>query len=122
MPGTCLSGEHRHQPQPLSTASSVRKISGWPEPNGQLNEDNLKYRMEVQYADVNLGSVLYAQRRFPRPRRNITGSENDRGVCYSRPEQPRFPKSERGPRRALAWLADAQQAEGKLDGNSGPQA
>ena len=79
----------------------------------ELDSNNMKYRMEVQYADVNLGSVLYAQRRFPEAAAQYAQAlKTIEAFAIADPNNRDFQKSRA---EALAWLADAQQAEGKLD-------
>jgi tetratricopeptide (TPR) repeat protein len=78
-----------------------------------LQPDNLKYRMEVQYADTDLGVVLIDQRRFAEAVPQFSDalstmeaiSTADRGNrTYSQ-----------GVAEALTWLADAERATGNYD-------
>ncbi len=77
-----------------------------------LQSDNLKWRTEVEYADVNLGSVLLRQRRFPEATRQFEGAvQAIQAVSAVDPNNSDYQKSVG---EALAWLADAQQAEGRI--------
>jgi tetratricopeptide (TPR) repeat protein len=78
-----------------------------------LDSNNMKYRMEVQYADANLGSVLYAQRRFPEAAAQYSQAlRTIQAFATADPANRDFQKSAV---EALAWLADAQAAEGNLE-------
>ena len=78
-----------------------------------LEPDNMKWRMEEQYADTNLGVLLFDQRRFAEARRNSRAFRNIEALCDRRSAKSAIIRS-RSPNRSR-WLADAQQAEGKLD-------
>jgi tetratricopeptide (TPR) repeat protein len=72
-----------------------------------------RFRMETQYADANLGIVYLARRRFPEATRQFqTALATIERVAAAEPGnrdyQQNFSKS-------LAWLADAQWSEGKVD-------
>ncbi|MES2146826.1 MAG: TIR domain-containing protein, partial [Pseudomonadota bacterium] len=78
-----------------------------------IEPDNLKWRMEVQYARENLGIVLMAQRRFAEAGQefsNIIGPMQSLATI-----DPKNREYQRELTNALAWLADARWAEGRLD-------
>jgi tetratricopeptide (TPR) repeat protein len=76
--------------------------------------DTLKWRMEVQYAEANLGIVLLTQRRFRDATRQFEGAlRTIEAVSAVDPDNSDYQKSVS---ESLAWLADAELAEGKLDG------
>ncbi|HET9813052.1 MAG TPA: toll/interleukin-1 receptor domain-containing protein [Sphingomicrobium sp.] len=77
-----------------------------------LQPDNMRWRMEAQYADFNLGVVLYGQRRF-----------GDAAVAFQQALQriealatadPSNADYQRQLPDALAWVSDAKLAEGKI--------
>lgn len=78
-----------------------------------LDASNPKWQMETQYGDANLGVVLYKQRRYAAAsalfREALRTIER---VSASHPGNRDYQESFS---TALAWLADSQLAEGKLD-------
>ena len=77
-----------------------------------LEPNNMKWRMEVQNADANLGGLLYMQRKFDEAaalwRRNLTMIE---ALTTADPNNRDYHKSLV---EALAWYADAQKDAGRL--------
>jgi tetratricopeptide (TPR) repeat protein len=70
--------------------------------------DNLKWRMEVQYADVDLGVALYDQRRFRESAVQFDeGLKTIEAISTADPSNNDYRKSVA---ESLAWLADAQKA------------
>ena len=78
-----------------------------------IQPDNLRYRMEVQYARENLGIVLMSQRRFGEAVGQfaaiVTAIESMRVVD---PDNKEYQKELSN---TLGWLADADKAIGRID-------
>ncbi|MEO6199154.1 MAG: toll/interleukin-1 receptor domain-containing protein [Sphingomicrobium sp.] len=78
--------------------------------------NNLKWRMEVQYAEANLGFVLLRQRRFHEAAAQFTGAlKTIEAVAAVDSSNPDYQKSVA---ESLAWLADAELARGDLNAAS----
>jgi tetratricopeptide (TPR) repeat protein len=78
-----------------------------------LQPDNLKYRMEGQYADFNLGVVLYDQRRFPEAVAQFKNALSTmEAIAKADPNKKDY---QQGVAEALTWLADAQRSTGNYD-------
>jgi tetratricopeptide (TPR) repeat protein len=79
-----------------------------------LQPDNLKYRMEGQYADFNLGVVLYDQRRFgeavPQFKNALSTME---AIATADPNKKDY---QQNVAEALTWLSDAQRSTGDYAG------
>ncbi len=74
--------------------------------------NNMKWRMEVQYAEANLGVVLYEQRRFSAAEGQFQGAlRTIEAIAAVDPNHRDYQKSVS---LSLAWLADAQLGQGKL--------
>jgi len=78
-----------------------------------IEPDNLKWRMEVQYAQANLGIVLLLQRRFAEAAQQFEGALRTIEALAS--VDPANADYQDARQQALAWLADTQRAEGNLD-------
>jgi tetratricopeptide (TPR) repeat protein len=79
----------------------------------RIQPDNLKWRMEVQYADTDLGMVLLQQRRFADASRQFAAAlQTIEAVAAIDPKSAEYRKSVAD---SLAWLADAQFAEGRIE-------
>jgi eukaryotic-like serine/threonine-protein kinase len=77
-----------------------------------LDPDNMKWRMEEQYADVDVGIVLYAQRRFREASAQFGQAlQTIEALATADPHNSDYQKSVAD---SLAWLADAQMSEGRL--------
>lgn len=77
-----------------------------------LDPHNMRWRMEGQYADANLGVVLFAQRRFAEASSQFQQAQNTiEAVATADPGNTGYRKAVP---ESLAWLADAQLAEGRL--------
>jgi tetratricopeptide (TPR) repeat protein len=75
--------------------------------------DNMKWRMEVQYADADLGTVLYRQRRFPEAAAQFQEALSTiEAISTADPANEDYKKSVA---ESLAWLADARRATGQYD-------
>lgn len=78
-----------------------------------IEPDNLKWRMELAYANENLGIVLYNQRRFAEAVQQFEGSLRPmESLAAIEPNNADYQKELSN---VLAWLADAQRDLGKLD-------
>ncbi len=78
-----------------------------------LDPENRKWQMEVKYADTNLGFILYKQRRYSDAARQFTGALNL--VERLAAAEPRNEAYQKSIPETLAWLADSQFGEGRLD-------
>lgn len=79
-----------------------------------LEPDNLKYRMEVLYADEDLGISLYDQHRFVEAERLFQGAAGPMGKLASLyPQNIEYQKEYAN---LLSWIADAQRSQGNFDG------
>ena len=77
-----------------------------------LEPDNLQWRMEAQYSDVNLGVVLLRLRRFEEAAaRFASGLQTIQAVAALDRDKVDYQNSTA---ETLAWLADAQIARGNL--------
>jgi tetratricopeptide (TPR) repeat protein len=82
-----------------------------------LDPDNIKWRMEVQYAETNLGVVLYDQRRFAQAASQFEQAlATIEALATADPQNSDYQK---WLAEALAWVGDAQGSaqvsEGRLD-------
>jgi tetratricopeptide (TPR) repeat protein len=75
--------------------------------------DNLKWRMEAQYARENLGIVHMSQRRYGEAARQFEGALSPMQSLAAL--DPANNEYRREVSNVLAWLADARLAEGRLD-------
>jgi tetratricopeptide (TPR) repeat protein len=78
-----------------------------------IQPDNLKYRMEVQYARENLGIVLMNQRRFDEALRQFNAIV--KAIESMRMIDPDNKEYQNELSNAYGWLADAHRALGQLD-------
>lgn len=79
----------------------------------ELDPNNMKWRMEVQNADANLGAVLYTQRRFAEAA-DQTGQALQTIQALATAD-PRNRDYQQSLAESLAWYADAQRDAGHLD-------
>ena len=78
-----------------------------------IEPDNLKWRMELAYANENLGIVLFNQRRFAEAVRQFEIALRPmESLAAIEPDNADYQKELSN---VLAWLADAQRDLGKLD-------
>jgi tetratricopeptide (TPR) repeat protein len=78
-----------------------------------LGPDNMKWRMEAQYADADLGIVLYNQRRFAEAISQFAQAlQTIRALSAADPGNRAYQVSTG---QSLAWLADAMGANGRVD-------
>ena len=77
-----------------------------------LDPDNMKWRMEQQSADTNLGVLLFYQRRFGEATAQFTRAfRNIDALATADPENSDYQKALT---EAEAWLADGQASQGHL--------
>jgi tetratricopeptide (TPR) repeat protein len=79
----------------------------------KLDPNSMKWRMEEQYADANLGVVLYEQRRFAEAASQF--AQALRTIEALATADPRNADYRTQLAESLAWLADAQMSEGQID-------
>ncbi len=78
-----------------------------------LQPDNMKYRMEVQYADTDLGVVLSDQRRFAEAVAQFDDALSTmQAISTADPANKGYQQSVA---ESLAWLGDAERATGNYD-------
>lgn len=78
-----------------------------------LEPDNMKWRMETQYADANLGILLFNQRRFGDAAVQFENAlKTIEAIATADPENSDYQKSLA---ESLAWLADSKSSVGRID-------
>ena len=78
-----------------------------------LDPDNMKWRMETQYADANLGILLLNQRRFADSALQFANAlRTIEAIATADPGNSDYQKSLA---ESLAWLADARSSQGRID-------
>jgi tetratricopeptide (TPR) repeat protein len=78
-----------------------------------LEPDSMKWRMEAQYADYNLGVVLHDRRQFAESSTLFQQAlESIEALATADPQNSEYQK---GVSEALTWLADARFATGRVD-------
>jgi tetratricopeptide (TPR) repeat protein len=103
----------RYAGRPAQAEAAYREYKRIADKMAALEPDNLKYRMEVLYADEDLGISLYDQHRFAEASRqfeNVLGPMEKLASLY--PANTTYQKEFAN---ALAWLADTQRSQGNLD-------
>ena len=107
-------GQIAHSQGDLETAErSMREYQRLATRMVALQPDNLKFRMEGQYAAFNLGVVLYNQRRFAEAATQFSGSLSTiKAISTADPTNQEYRK---GVADSLAWLADSHRAAGRYD-------
>jgi tetratricopeptide (TPR) repeat protein len=77
-----------------------------------LEPDNMKWRMETQYADANLGILLFNQRRFEDSAAQFENAlKTIEAIATADPGNSDYQKSLA---ESLAWLADAKSSQGRI--------
>lgn len=104
-------GEIAQHSGDLKTAeSSMRDYQRLARQMIALQPDSMKYRMEEQYADTDLGVVLYDQRRFTEAATQFNaGLRTMEAISTADPGNKDY---RTGVAESLAWLADSQRAIG----------
>ncbi|MES2327025.1 MAG: TIR domain-containing protein [Pseudomonadota bacterium] len=79
----------------------------------ELGPDNMKWRMEEQYADFDLGVVLFGQRQFAEAARQFdAASKTIEAISTADPANREYRESIG---ESLAWLSDSRDAQGRFD-------
>ena len=108
-------GEIAHQRGDFRTAESrMREYKQLALRMVALGPDSMKWRMEKQYADANLGVILFDQRRFADAARQFR--EALRTIDAIATADPTNRDYQASVAESLAWLADAERAIGNYDG------
>lgn len=82
-----------------------------------LAPDNMKWRMEGQYADFNLGVALQEQRRYPEATHQFAdASRTIEAISTADPSNREYSESTA---ESLAWLSDSLEAQGHFDEAAG---
>jgi tetratricopeptide (TPR) repeat protein len=77
-----------------------------------LDPNNMKWRMETNYADFNLGIALYDQRHFPEAAQQFgTALATMQALASADPTNDTY---QSGVADALTWVASAEEADGRL--------
>lgn len=107
-------GEIAHDDGDFRTAeSSMRDYQRLAKRMISLQPDSMKYRMEQQYADFNLGVVLSGERKFPEAMRLFENSLSTmQAISTADPSNKSY---QQNISESLTWLADAERAVGKYD-------
>jgi tetratricopeptide (TPR) repeat protein len=108
-------GQIAQQRGDLATAeASMREYQRLARRMLALGPDSMKWRMETQYADTNLGVVLLGQRRFAEARAQF--AEALRTIDAIATADPQNRDYKVSVAESLAWLGDAQRAVGDYRG------
>src|SRR4029079_1329594 len=78
-----------------------------------LDPDNMKWRVEVQSADANLGVMLFNQRRFAEASKQL--EQALQGMDAFATADPHNMDYQKSLVESLAWIGDSHLAEGRLD-------
>jgi tetratricopeptide (TPR) repeat protein len=104
-------GQIAHQRGDFPTAeASMREYKRLAFRMAALGPDSMKWRMETQYADTNLGVVLFDQRQYAEALAQF--AEALRTIEAIATADPRNRAYQQSVAEALAWLGDAQRAVG----------
>jgi tetratricopeptide (TPR) repeat protein len=102
----------RFSGRPDRSEAAYRRYKQLADRLGAAEPDNLRYRMEVLYADEDIGISLYDQRRFAEARSQFEGALPPMEKLASLyPDNVNY---QREVANALAWIADAQRSQGEL--------
>jgi tetratricopeptide (TPR) repeat protein len=107
-------GEIAQQRKDLRTAeASMREYKRLATRMVALGPDNMKWRMEGQYADFNLGVVLFEQRQFSEATRQFSAaSRTIEAISTADPGNRDYRESIA---ESYAWLSDSLDAQGHFD-------
>jgi tetratricopeptide (TPR) repeat protein len=96
--------------RPAEAEAAWREYKRLADQMAALQPDNLKYRMEVLYANEDLGISLYNQHRFPEAERSFEGAAGPmQNLASLYPADATYAKEFA---TVLAWEADAQRSRG----------
>jgi tetratricopeptide (TPR) repeat protein len=99
--------------RPTESEAAYREYKRIADQMASLEPDNLKYRMEVIYANEDIGISLFDQHRFAEATRLFDGALNQIAALSSLYPANKAYRRELG--TAMAWVADAQRAQGNFD-------
>jgi tetratricopeptide (TPR) repeat protein len=103
----------REAGRPNQSEAAYREYKRIADQMASLEPDNLKYRMEVLYANEDVGISLFDQHRFAEASRQFEGVAGPMEKLASLyPANTIYQKEFAND---LAWIADAQRAQGKLN-------
>jgi eukaryotic-like serine/threonine-protein kinase len=103
----------RFSGRPTDAEAAFREYKRLADQMTALAPDNLRYRMEVQYANENLGISLYDQHRFEEADRLFQGAAGPiEKLASLYPNDPSYLKEIA---TVLAWVADAEHARGNVN-------
>jgi tetratricopeptide (TPR) repeat protein len=99
--------------RPSESEAAYREYKRIADQMSALEPENLKYRMEVLYANEDVGISLYDQHRFAEATRQFENAAEPMGKLASLyPADTTYQKEFTN---ALGWLADSKRAQGNLD-------
>ncbi len=102
----------RQRGQMAEAESGLREYKRLADRMVALAPDNMKWRMEQQSADTNLGVLLFDQRRFGEASSQFTRAfRNIQALATADPENPDYQKALT---ESEAWLADGLASQGQL--------
>lgn len=104
----------RFEAKPVQAENSFREYKRLADQMTTLAPDSLKYRMEVLYANENLGISLYNQHRFPEALQRFEGAAGPMGNLASL--YPANTSYEKEYSTVMAWAGDAQRSLGNFAG------
>jgi tetratricopeptide (TPR) repeat protein len=103
----------RNAGRPKESEAAYREYKRIADQMAALDPDNLKYRMEVMYANEDLGISLFDQHRFAESSNQFEGAAAQMDKLASLyPSNMTYQKEFAN---VLGWAADAQRAQGNLD-------
>ena len=103
----------RHAGRPAEAEAAWRTYKHLADQMSALAPDNLKYRMEVLYADEDVGISVYDQRRFTEAHQLFEGAAGPMEKLASLYPANTTYQNELG--TLTAWIADAERAQGQFD-------
>lgn len=103
----------RHAGRPAEAEAAWREYKRLADQMSALSPDNLKYRMEVLYANEDLGISVYDQHRFAEAGALFEGAAGPMEKLASLYPANATYQNELG--TVTAWIADAQRAQGKFN-------
>jgi|tagenome__1003787_1003787.scaffolds.fasta_scaffold20969135_2 tetratricopeptide (TPR) repeat protein len=99
--------------RPNQAEAAYREYKAIADKMAAIEPDNLKYRMEVLYAGEDVGISLYDQHRFAEAQRLFENAASPMEKLASL--YPGNTTYQKELSTALAWVADAQRSQGRLD-------
>jgi tetratricopeptide (TPR) repeat protein len=93
--------------------AAFRKYAALSDREVALDPNNMKWRMEAQNADANLGIMLFNQRRYPEASRRL--EQALRAIDAFATADPSNLDNQKSLVESLGWVADSHASEGRLD-------